>query len=448
MRIGKVMVLLTAINSILVNNLGVLNIILLMMSSIVTCVIFQRYPIKGNWAKYIVLFAVWISVVALPSYHMVTMITGLEIRPLVQMDYDRLSSFGVKVFTVASFVWLLLGRHKKTCTENVVYQPVPITERNILLFLIVLYLLTAFCYATGLGRMGADAVVLPFHLGGIINLFRNTLAPSIFILIAENYMMRKRPIPRKLLVLVLGWCIFESLTWLSKAVIINYLMGAGLVLYLYYMPSLNKVIKKAAPLIIVFMVSYPIIEFLRYTDMKSGDLINNIKDAKQLSDDSKDNTMDSFNPFLRPLNRAFMTGEQYIQDYDYIKNDDFFDFSRLVLIAVSGGAAAYQTFVIDGYPADANHSSGTTGIMDPLLHGGQGLCYVVIGLIMMFAVFVDGIYKKQRHGIYVQLVLIVMGLILFVNMSSFYDGVSIQYYIVKIVGLYLIYYFNFRKRIA
>lgn len=446
MRVAKGIVLLTAIVSFSVNRLGLLDCMLLVASSLATCAILQLYPVEGNWAKYLVLLGVWMPVVAMPGFHMVSMITGTDARPLVQEDYERLCSFGIRLYTITLLAWLVFGRKRKAHTECVEYHPIHISEKFISFFLIVLYSLTTFSYITGLGRMGADAVVLPFHLSGIINLFRNTFAPSLFVLIAENYMIRKRPIPRKFIVLVFGWCLFESLAWLSKAVLINYLLGTGLVAYLYYKPSIKSVVKKLLPLLIVFLVSYPIIEFLRYTDMQSNPLISNIKDARQLSADSKESGSGLFNPLLRPLNRVFMTGEQYVQDYDYINNDDFFDFSRLVMVVASGGAAAYQTFVIDGYPPDANHSSGTTGIMDPLLHGGRGLCYIVIVLTMVFSVFVDGLFRKQRHGIYVQLVIIVMGLILFVNLSSFYDGVSLQYYLVKIVGMYLIFLINYRKK--
>lgn len=85
-----------------------------------------------------------------------------------------------------------------------------------------------------------------------------------------------------------------------------------------------------------------------------------------------------FMKLATPLNRTFMTPAQYMKDYSYINNEALFDFSKAPVLYAMGGSAVYQTFIIDGYPPTAIHSSGTSGLTDPLLHGGYGLSYIIV----------------------------------------------------------------------
>lgn len=445
MRLAQVVVLFVAIVSIIVNYIDILSMVSLLISTILTCWILKTSPLKLNPTKYLVLFSVWMSVVAMPAFHLVIMVTGLtDRRSLVQIDYDHLCCFGAHVYLATVLFCFFLVRTKLRQKIIYIYTPIHISERYINIFLISLYILTAFSYSIGLGRMGGEQIALPYHLSGIINLYRSALAPSVFMLIVENYCMRKKTIPQKYIIVVFGWCVFETLAWLSKAILINYLIGPAFVYFLYYRPSLKIVLKKAFPMIMILFMLYPIIGFLRYADKDSGSLLNNIMEARSMAKDANENS-EVMNPFIRPLNRIFMTGSQYVRNYDYIKDDDFFDFSRAGMVISSGGAAAFQTYIIDGYDTEAHHSSGTTGIMDPLLHGGRGLCIVVIGFIMFLASFVDNQMFKHRFSIFVKFLLMVLGLVLFGNISSLYDAVGLQGYIVSFLSIFLIYYVNFRK---
>jgi hypothetical protein len=112
---------------------------------------------------------------------------------------------------------------------------------------------------------------------------------------------------------------------------------------------------------------------------------------------------------------------------------------------MSGGAAAFQTFVIDEYPSWAIHSSGTTGIMDPLLHGGYGLCYIMIILLAFFACFIDRTYPKQHYSIYIILLLFLVDFILGENISCLYSGISLQTMVARIVSIVIAYRINFKN---
>ena len=100
--------------------------------------------------------------------------------------------------------------------------------------------LSLFCYSIGLGRMGSEAVVLPFHLSGIINLTRSALVPTMFAVVVENFVIRGKTFPRLYFLLYVLWCLIEVFAWLSKSVIVGYLLLTLLLLYYYYKPSLKK----------------------------------------------------------------------------------------------------------------------------------------------------------------------------------------------------------------
>ena len=93
-----------------------------------------------------------------------------------------------------------------------------------------------------------------------------------------------------------------------------------------------------------------------------------------------------------------------------------------------------------------DNSSGTTGIMDPLLHGGYGLCYIVITFIMLLAGLTDKFFRKRQYSIYSLMLLLIWGLCNS-NISSLYDPVGLQQYLVSFISMYLAYIVNFKHSV-
>ena len=430
----------TALFSVFLNSVTIENVILLILSTIGLAIYIKRNPIQKNYATYMVIFIVWVSTIVMPSFHFIEsiMTTYTEVTPALN---NRILSFGIKVFSVSCLsigVGSLFKRHSRHLDVKVLFKPKLVSESFLTLFFLGVIVLSVFCYIIGLGKMGSESVVLPFHLGGIINFFRSLLVPFLFAIFLEGYLCNNRKLPKKIWGLFLFWCVIEIFAWMSKSVIIRYLLPSFIILYIYRKPSLGSIVRVLAPFMLFFLFMYPIIEAMRLEN--GGSLIENYNSAKQKAEENSEG-----NPILKPLNRVFMFGMQYAQDASYIDESVLFDFSKLPVIIASGGAARYQTIVIDGYSPTAIHSSGTCGIMDPLLHGGKGLVYIIIFFIVLLALYTDRLIRRGYISIAVILIQLLLYYNLNENVSSLYDNNGFPMYLAYGVSICLAYLLNFRK---
>lgn len=443
MKALKILLIITLIITPIFNNISLVDSLLLTLGTLMSLQILGRYDILPNLGKYIVLAFVWISLIMMPSYHLVVHSISSYVNYYVgQKDFDRLLSFGALLFLITCISFVMFGTKsgkKRYCCKQ--YCPKLISPLYIKLFFSLLFLIVVISYIEGVSRMSGEVVALPFHLGGIINFFKSIVVPFLFAALVENYILNKKALPRKYFVLYFVYMLCETFVWMSKGILLNYLLPLLVVLVLYYRPNFNKMIKYITPVFILFLFLYPIIGIMRNID--GGSLKENFAEAKNEADENA-----TEKPFvlITVLNRTFMTGYQFATDYDYIDKSSFFDFSRLPLLIIYRGAQAYQTHVIDGYPEDALTSSGTSGIMDPLLHGGYGLCYIVIILIMFIASRVDMLYVKRQFSLYTILVLVIWRLVNNSNLSSLYDSIGLQSYLVCLISFCLAYYLNFQKK--
>ena len=388
---------------------------LLLLLTYLNIIILNKCSFMQNCSKYLVLFSIWISVIFIPIFQ-------LSDKNLLDIEYLKVLEFGIVVNLIIDIVWLfciILKPRNNRC--NYIYIPKQIPTKYINLFFLIIIFLSIFCYSIGLGKMGSDAVVLPFHLGGIINLFRKVL------------------VPKRYFVYFIFWSIIEMFSWLSKSIVIENFLPTLFVLYLYYRPSLKKTLLTLSMFALFFFSMYPIVANMRYDD--SNGLSNKLKNAKQINDE-----VDSNNSLYIPLNRAFMTCNMYVKDYYYFDQENLFDFTRIPLLFALGGAEEYQTHVIDGFSIYANHSSGTTGLIDPLLHGGYGVCFIVIIILFLIANIVDYHLYKNEYSILAILLLIIYNYCNVNNISSFYNSVGVPILFVKLLAIYIAYYINFQRR--
>ena len=288
--------------------------------------------------------------------------------------------------------------------------------------------------------MGADPVVLPFHLGGIINLFRKVATPILFAILAENYILRGKKMPQNFFVLYGVWSLFEVFVWMSKSTLIYYLLPAAYVFYAFYKPSVKRIARYLLPVIVLFMFLYPIIEVARTIEGES--LSETLKEAKKISDsDDRENSL-----ILTIINRVFMSGQLYAQDYSYINHDSFFDFSLLPALFLVGGSGRFQTLEIDGFAPTDPQSSGSTGLIDPMLHGGEGLSFIFIALYIWFAFVIDRLYLKGQYSIYVNLLLLLFNFCSLASVSVLYSPDGLQNMFAQLVPLYIVYLYVFKRR--
>lgn len=441
MRYLRYFLVLTLLIALLNNSVPFLDCVLGTLATIFSISITYRYPILSNMGKYMVLIIVWISIVMMPAYHLIVHILGLH--DMKQVDYDRVQAFGFELYFVVSIAFLVLGGNTKNMTfKRIIYFPHKFSDRVVVSFFCFLYALTIFCYIKGIGRLGSEPVRLPFHLTGIINLFRQCIVPSLFVMLVEGYIIRNEQIPKKYILMYIIWTLLEVFAWMSKGVLFNYMLGFGLTLYWYYRPSIKSILKFCIPFFVTVLFLYPLVGEMRYVD--SGSFFTNLEEAKLKVEDNTESNRGS--TILKPLNRVFLTGQMYAQDFDYVSSDDYFDFRRVPALVLYGGAAGFQTRVIDDYPEDAFHSSGTSGIMDPLLHGGKGFCYICLFLLVVLGAIIDNQYSKKQISIYLGLCLYIQGLCTSSNISSLYNAVGLQSMLVTGISLWIMHFINFRNR--
>jgi len=443
MKYFRVLIVITYFVAILFDQLSAVTILLHTLAVILTLVVTSRFSFFANFSKYVILLTYWISLMFMPVFKLVKNITGEDGAygyAMTPLDYQRILSFSPSVIIVVCLSWMVFSAFRKKGRPVMYeYKPKLLSKNSVYICFAVMYFCSALAVVFGIGRMGSeDSVVLPFHLNGIIVLAKMVFFPILFAIIVENYVINKRNVPNKYYVLFTGWALIEVFTRLSKSALLNAFLTVAVLLFIYYRPKLKTIIKIATPLFAAFLLLYPIVEIMR----SSGDanLIESFKSASSQDETSAGDMI------LNPLNRTFMIPSYYAKDYTWVNHNSLFDFSKVPVLLVTGGAARYQTIVIDGFPPDAVNSSGTTGLQDPLLFGGYGLCYIVIVLLMLFAFLIDSLVYKRMISIYVTLLLLLWGFCNSQNITSFTDAVGLQYIIMRLFAIWIAYRLNFRRR--
>lgn len=448
MKVLKFLVISSFLAAIVTISMSAENIILLFVAVSLIILITSRYSIFRNMGKYVILLTYCISLLFMPGFHLVKNITGEDEGAfgymMTDLDYEHIMSFSPKVLLITCASWLIISSFRNTGKtkqyEQYEYSPKLLPKNIIYAVFILMYFLSMLTAFWGIGKMGSeDAIILPFHLNGIIVLAKIVFFPIFFAIIVENCILCQKKIPTMYYVLFTGWALLEVFTRLSKSALLNAFLPLGIVLIIYYRPNLKTIIKVATPIFMAFLLLYPIVELMRHSDETSF-----LEGFKSASKQTEDNTGAGF--LLQPLNRNFMIPSYYAKDYNWVNHERLFDFSKAPIILITGGAARYQTVVIDGYPADAINSSGTTGLQDPLLYGGYGLCYIIILLLVLFAFYIDTLFYKKMISIYAALLILLWTFCNNQNITQFTDSVGLQYIIMRLFAIWLAYRINFRRK--
>ena len=402
--------------------------------------ILSKYGFVNNLSKYLVLATFWISTFFMPAFHLASDTYLMEITSI---DYVHMIQFGSIVMLISVLSFFGVGKVGSTnayAPSNTTVRPIP--DAVVTPFFVMAFAMSIFAYSIGLGRMGGDEVRLPFHLAGIINIAKSALLPGLFAIYVENK-IRLGTMPAKIyFVLFFIWSVLEVFVLLSKSILVWNFVPVFFIIYLYKRPPLKQIIRYAVPIFAIFMVLYPLIGAMRYTSHESGSFSEMVKSARVKS--AEDAAESNENPLIAPLNRSFKIS-QYAEDYYVVSRDQLFDFSKVPVLLAVGGSQVYQTFIVEGYPKGINHSSGTTGLTDPLLHGGYGLCFIMIVVLFFFARYIDKFYATGRYSVFIFLFTLLWLFTAMVNISNLYNAVGMQNILVKLIVIYLAIKYNHRK---
>jgi hypothetical protein len=198
----------------------------------------------------------------------------------------------------------------------------------------------------------------------------------------------------------------------SKGAVLTSFLPAFVVLFITGKINKKTIITQVLPVVAIFLIFYPVIEKLRH--VKSISFASVVEAFKIVNENGGNSS-----PYLR----VFISGIDYIKVRGVVGGNSFFDFRRAFTLAKLGGTAPFITHVIDNFSSSAHHSSGTTGIVDPLLWGGYGFCYIIVFILAIFTLIVDNkkVFRKKR--LY-QLVMIffLKTLIMQRSISYFFDS--------------------------
>lgn len=435
----RLIIIITSIVAVINNNVSYDKVVMLCIATIISIILTRKYPFHKNYGKYLVWFVYWTSVIFMPAFHIVMSISSFYTTVTPQLNNDLLN-FGIPIYLFSSIVVLVTGLLFEKRVTPTGFTPVVVPVQKFRNIILVCFFLSIVGYVTGISRMGGEVVVLPFHLGGIINLFRKLMMPILFAIIVEGYILAGLRIPKEMWVYYIAWAFMEIFSWLSKSILVTDLIPVLFLLFMYYRPSMKSIIRTTGPMVAVFLFLYPIVEGMRSSESGTS-LMESFTEARGNVESSVEEVI------LKPINRTFMFGLQYAQDKSYINESDFFDFSKTPLLLSMGGAENYQTFFIDGYPPESHNSSGTTGLMDPILHGGKGLMYIVILLICILAGYTDQLLKKGYYSIVITLLMLLMIYTRNANVSTLYNSTGVQTLFVYALCIYLSYRYNYKNKI-
>jgi hypothetical protein len=370
--------------------------------------------IKDNFAVLFLIFYIWISIMVAATFQFWgDKYTGTE--------YQALASFGGKLYFIFFIAAWLCSLFK---TNHIFYRNLqlagqrPFSTSFVVLFFVSIFLISIFCRITGIGKMGMEPTILPFHLNGIIQAIKKIIPYFFLLILVKNIRNRKQLY--QIFLLIIFWGLLESFITFSKSGLIN----AFLPIIMYYLLSVQKldksVIKVFAFILILFAFLYPIIASMRTTSNINH--VNAVKMAMGTKQEEKEEKQDGRISAI--YSRTFSAGHHYIKDMPFVQSDNFFDFSRTVAILIMGGSAQYQTFVVDKYPLFAIHSSGTTGLTDAFLLGGYGFCYITLVFLVLVAYFIDSNRIKKNICLRVVLLIIFTEIVRTRTYSYFIDGVA------------------------
>lgn len=354
---------------------------------------------------------------------------------ITESSFSSLAETSIYVMFTYILALIVFCRSKNESSETDWSQYAP--NFNLSAVFIMGFAFTFISSVVGIGRMGAENTRLPFHLSGIIQFVRTDLIPVMALCVYAN---RKRlgQNTYKVIVLLFIWSLFETMVRLSKSAIIFSFIPIIMYELISDRKILRKLIRRFAPIMVVVLVLYPVIESMRHSDVGNAW----VEFEEEVS--GTFTNPNSNNYIVQPFNRSFLTGYLFAVDETTVDKNKFFDFSQAPMVVAMKGAPRYQTFVIDGYPDGIAHSSGTSPFIDSFLMGGYGLLYISIFIMVMLAEWIDKkIWYKSNYVIAAILCVAFYRLFDMPLITFFLNEMSIRYLVVYAgVCIYIFWRYN------
>jgi len=327
-----------------------------------------------------------VHIVALLELHSV----GFKKNEIYENEYRQLAIWGTHLYFVLFAVFTLFSffskrRKSSVVTESEHHFP---RKRAVNLdyafktFAVFVFFIQAISLMFGLNSDQVSAVViLPFHLNGLLDELRTHVFTFLFAIYIYHKYTNHEKFDRLCIVLFIIYSIIEVFVRSSKGALVESYLPA--LIMMVYVGQLNRknFVRFVVPLLLALILIYPIVESARLEGALTVESFSNAAKGRRSYDDEEHSST---------YIRTFLTGVYYTKLITEITPDELeFDFSHLPQLLFLGGGSAYMTRVIDNMPETAHHSSGITGLCDALLWGGYPMCYLVLTLLILIAVWGD-----------------------------------------------------------
>ena len=299
-------------------------------------------------------------------------------------EYLRLARWGIHLFFIL-FLYLTIFRKKapKISSNQITHKVLnPHFEKVAIAGTIVVFFVQFISISLGIVSNNEDAaIVLPFHLNGLLDEFRTSFYPFLFVIYIYDRLTKHYGINKTLVACYILYAFIEMFATSSKSAFTFAFIQIFVILFLIGYVNKKMVLRYLLPGVLSFVILYPIIEFARRDDSISiKSMVSAAKNTKEVDPESKSS----------PYIRTFLTGLYYVKMVDILRdNETEFDFRRVPQLVLLNGGSGYMTRVIDQVPEDIHHSSGITGLCDALLWGGDPLCYIILIVLAFLAQWFD-----------------------------------------------------------
>lgn len=350
-------------------------------------------------------------------------------------SFVALAQVSVMIMFFYFMALLVFCKKRNKCIETYWTNYAP--RFNVTVVFIVGFFLTFISQLVGIGKMGEENTRLPFHLAGVIQFVRTDLIP-VMALCAYANRKKTGKSTYKVIVFLFVWSLYETIVRLSKSAIIFSFLPIIMYELLSDQKNIKRMFKEFAPVLMVVLILYPVIETMRHADVR------NAWDESEEEISGTFSNPNTNNYIVKPFNRTFLTGFLFASDESTIDHNSLFDFHQAPLVVMAGGAPRYQTFMIDGYPEGVAHSSGTSPFIDSFLMGGYGLLYISVFIMVLLADLIDRrLLEKSNYVIVAILYVAYYRLFDMPIFTSFLNEMSIRYVIVYAgICFYIIYKFK------
>ena len=365
-----------------------------------TCVLSLHFfkGLKNIKDNVIVLF---IIIYILLSIHIVALFElsspGFAKDFITDREYAYLAVWGNRLFFItflSIYICEIFSKRSKNSTYDITVNKEKSYEHTFFILTIVVYVLAVVSKVLGISDMMEGAkVVLPFHLNGLIDELRANVYPFVFAIYVFDCKIKRRNISRNMFIMFFVYVILEIFVRSSKGALLFSFLPVFELLAFMGLISKKLVVKYVAPLLLVFLLVYPIIETARLGGSISTD---------SLQQAAKTNKSEEIETHSSPYIRAFLTGVYYTKVIDIVTDNQFeFDLRRVpILLSMDYGGISYMTEVIDGFAPGSGQSSGVTGLCDALLWGGYPLCYLFLFTLVALAYWGDHKGFMQKTPLY------------------------------------------------